>query len=70
MLVGDKKASISSFYVYLEEFSIDDQLVAFSTDDQACVDYMLATFAAGGNKQLMQKRSYKEHISGLTRSGN
>lgn len=44
MLVGDKKESISAVYLNLEELSLDDQIVAFWTDNQAYADYLMATF--------------------------
>jgi len=44
MVVGDKKESISSIYLDLEELSLDDQLRAFWTDNLAYADYLMSTF--------------------------
>jgi hypothetical protein len=44
MLVGDKKESISSIYLDLEELSLDDALRAFWTDNQSYTDYLMSTF--------------------------
>jgi hypothetical protein len=44
MVVGDKKESISSIYLDLEELSLDDALRAFWTDNQSYTDYLMSTF--------------------------
>jgi hypothetical protein len=44
MLVADKKESISSIYLDLEELSLDDELRAFWTDNKEYADYLLSTF--------------------------
>ncbi len=44
MVVGDKKESISSIYLDLEELSLDDQLRAFWTNNLAYADYLMSTF--------------------------
>ena len=44
MLVGDKKESISSIYLDLEELSLDDELRAFWTDNEEYADYLMSTF--------------------------
>jgi hypothetical protein len=60
MLVGDKKESISSIYLDLEELSLDDALRAFWTDNEAYADYLLSTFefewnsAVDANKKLLE----------------
>jgi hypothetical protein len=44
MVVGDKKESISSIYLNLEELSLDDELRAFWTDNEEYADYLMSTF--------------------------
>jgi hypothetical protein len=43
-LVGDKKQSISSLHVSTRELSIDDQIVAFWSQDPNYADYLLLNF--------------------------
>jgi hypothetical protein len=60
MLVGDKKESISAIYLDLEELSLDDELRAFWTDNEAYADYLMSTFefewnnAVDVNKKLLE----------------
>jgi hypothetical protein len=60
MLVGDKKESISSIYLDLKELSLDDELRAFWTDNEAYSDYLMSTFefewnsAVDANKRLLE----------------
>jgi hypothetical protein len=60
MLVGDKKESISAIYLDLEELSLDDELRAFWTDNEAYADYLMSTFefewnnAVDANKKLLE----------------
>ena len=60
MLVGDKKESISAIYLDLEELSLDDELRAFWTDNEAYTDYLMSTFefewsnAVDANKKLLE----------------
>jgi hypothetical protein len=60
MLVADKKESISSIYLDLEELSLDDELRAFWTDNEAYADYLMSTFefewnnAVDANKRLLE----------------
>jgi hypothetical protein len=60
MLVGDKKQSISSVYLNLEELSLDDQITAFWTDDQAYADYLMATFEAAWKGAVDAKKMLQE----------
>jgi len=60
MLVGDRKESISSIYLDLEELSLDDQLRAFWTDNVAYADYLMSTFefewqSAADAKKVLQE---------------
>jgi len=43
-LVGDKKQSISSLHVRTEDLSLDDQIVAFWSQDPNYADYLLLNF--------------------------
>jgi hypothetical protein len=60
MLVGDKKESISAIYLDLEELSLDDELRAFWTDNEAYADYLMSAFefewnnAVDANKRLLE----------------
>jgi hypothetical protein len=56
MLVGDKKESISSIYLDLEELSLDDALRAFWTDNQSYTDYLMSTFDFEWNGALDAKK--------------
>jgi hypothetical protein len=60
MVVADKKESISSIYLDLEELSLDDQLRAFWTDNEAYADYLISTFefeweSAVDSKKILQE---------------
>ena len=59
MLIGDKKASISSINVNAE-FSLDDPIVAFWTDDQAYADFLTATFEAAWNEAVDAEKRVQE----------
>jgi len=59
MLIGDKKESISSINVNTE-FSLDDPIVAFWTDDQAYADFLTATFEAAWNEAVDAKKRIQE----------
>jgi hypothetical protein len=43
-LVGDKKQSISSMHVNVEELSLDDQVVAFWSEAPTYAEYLLSHF--------------------------
>jgi hypothetical protein len=43
-LVGDKKQSISSIHINVEELSIDDQIVAFWSEAPTYAEYLLSNF--------------------------
>jgi len=60
MLVGDKKESISSINVNMEDVSIDDPLVAFWTDDQAYADFLIATFETAWNEAVDEEKRLRE----------
>ena len=60
MLVGDKKESISSINVNMEDVSIDDPLVAFWTDDQAYADFLIATFETAWNEAVDAEKRLRE----------
>ena len=60
MLVGDKKESISSINVNMEDVSLDDPLVAFWTDDQAYADFLTATFEAAWNEAVDAEKRVQE----------
>jgi hypothetical protein len=60
MVVADKKESISSIYLDLEELSLDDQLRAFWTDNEEYADYLISTFefeweSAVDSKKILQE---------------
>jgi len=59
MLIGDKKESISSINVNTE-FSLDDPIVAFWTDDQAYADFLTATFEAAWNEAVDAEKRIQE----------
>jgi hypothetical protein len=59
MLIGDKKESISSINVNAE-FSLDDPIVAFWTDDQAYADFLTATFEAAWNEAVDAEKRVQE----------
>ncbi|MGZ7180452.1 MAG: hypothetical protein ACXVIB_06605, partial [Halobacteriota archaeon] len=59
MLIGDKKESISSINVNVE-FSLDDPIVAFWTDDQAYADFLTATFEAAWNEAIDAEKRVQE----------
>jgi len=59
MLVGDKKESISSINVNTE-FSLDNPIVAFWTDDQAYADFLTATFEAAWNEAVDAEKQMRE----------
>jgi len=59
MLIGDKKESISSINVNTE-FSLDDPVVAFWTDDQAYADFLTATFEAAWNEAIDAEKRVQE----------
>lgn len=59
MLIGDKKESISSINVNVE-FSLDDPIVAFWTDDQAYADFLTATFEAAWNEAVDAEKRVQE----------
>jgi len=44
MVIGDKKQSISSIYINVEDISLDDEIVAFWTYDPAYASYLLSSF--------------------------
>ena len=60
MLVGDKKESISSINVNMEDVSLDDPLVAFWTDDQAYADFLIATFETAWNEAVDAEKRLRE----------
>jgi hypothetical protein len=60
MLVGDKKESISSINLNVEDLSLDDPIVAFWTDDQAYVDYLIAAFEATWNQAVDAEKRLRE----------
>ncbi|MGZ4864773.1 MAG: hypothetical protein ACXV5H_09080 [Halobacteriota archaeon] len=57
MVVGDKKESISSIYLDLEQLSLDDQLRAFWTDNLAYADYLTSTFEFEWQNAVDAKKS-------------
>jgi hypothetical protein len=59
MLIGDKKESISSINVNTE-FSLDDPVVAFWTDDQAYADFLTATFEVAWNEAIDAEKRVHE----------
>jgi hypothetical protein len=60
MVVGDKKESISSIYLDLEELSLDDELRAFWTDNEAYADYLMSTFDFEWNGAVDAKKKLTE----------
>ena len=60
MLVGDKKESISSIYLDLEELSLDDELRAFWTDNETYADYLMSTFEFEWNGAVDAKNKLQE----------
>ena len=60
MLVADKKESISSINVNTEDLSLDDPVVAFWTDDQAYVDFLIDTFEAEWNEAVDAEKRLQE----------
>ena len=60
MLVGDKKESISSINVNMEDVSIDDPLVAFWTDDPSYAEYLISTFEAVWNEAVDAEKRLQE----------
>lgn len=60
MLVGDKKESISSINVNIEDPSLDDPIVAFWTDDKAYADFLLATFDAAWGEAVDAEERLQE----------
>jgi hypothetical protein len=44
MLIADKSQSISSIHLNVEDLSLDDEIVAFWTDDADYAEYLLANF--------------------------
>jgi hypothetical protein len=59
MLIGDKKESISSINVNTE-FSLDDPIVAFWTDDQAYADFLTTTFETAWNEAVDAEKVVRE----------
>jgi len=58
MLVADKKESISSMNVTVQDLSLDDPIVAFWTDDQTYADFLVSTFEAAWNEAVdVEKRA-------------
>lgn len=64
-LVGDKKQSISSLYVSSEELSLDDQIVAFWSEEPTFADYLLSNF----EQAWAQGVDARKHISELAKEG-
>lgn len=60
MVVGDKKESVSSIYLDLEELSLDDELRAFWTDNEAYADYLMSTFDFEWNGAVDAKKKLTE----------
>jgi hypothetical protein len=60
MLVADKKESISSIYLDLEELPLDDELRAFWTDNEEYVDYLMSTFDFEWNGAVDAKKMLLE----------
>jgi hypothetical protein len=44
MLVADKSQSVSSFFLNVEDLSLDDKIVAFWTDNADYAEYLLSNF--------------------------
>jgi hypothetical protein len=64
-LVGDKKQSISSIHVNVEDLSVDDQVVAFWSGDPAFAEYLLSNF----EQAWAQGVDAQKHISELLKEG-
>ncbi|MGB9371222.1 MAG: hypothetical protein WCB79_04740 [Halobacteriota archaeon] len=60
MLVGDKKESISSINVNVEDLSLDDPVVAFWTDDPSYAEYLISTFEAVWNEAVDAEKRLQE----------
>jgi hypothetical protein len=60
MLVADKRESISSLNVSIEDLSLDDRVVAFWTDDSSYAEYLIATFEDAWKEAVDAKKRFQE----------
>ena len=60
MLVADKRESISSLNVSIEDLSLDDPLVAFWTDDSSYAEYLISTFEDAWKEAVDAKKRFQE----------
>jgi hypothetical protein len=60
MLVGDKKESISSINVNVDDLSLDDRVVAFWTDDPSYAEYLISTFESAWKEAVDAEKRLQE----------
>lgn len=66
MLIGDNKQSIASLHVNVENLSVDDQIVAFWSENPTYVEHLLSSFESAWTQGV----DAQERISELLKEGH